>query len=83
MPEVVTMKFRRLLQVLLIQPTSTAQGEASIVATPFLTTGTGGGHRRCRPSQALWSRFILAMTSYPGHPQLGGIAILGLFRVGY
>ena len=51
MPEVVTMKFRRLLQLLLVQPTSKAQGEASVVATPFFTTGTGGGYRSWRPSQ--------------------------------
>ena len=31
MPNVVTMKFQRLLQVLLVQPASKAQGDASIV----------------------------------------------------
>ena len=51
MPEVVTMKFWRLLQVLLVQPTSKAQGEASVVATTFFTTGTGEGHRSWRPLQ--------------------------------
>ena len=48
MPEVVTMKFRRLLQALLVQPTSKAQGEASVVATPFFTGGEVGVHRKVR-----------------------------------
>ena len=50
MPEVVTMKFRRLLQVLLVQPTSKAQGEASVVAMPFFSTVEVevGVHRKVR-----------------------------------
>ena len=50
MPEVVKMKFRRLLQVLLVQPTSKAQGEASVVAMPFFSTVEVevGVHRKVR-----------------------------------